>query len=447
MSEFTTNKLIGVVASLADSHGFLAPVIFKLEPIACRTFEGRPVETAATDGSRLLFSPDFAKKLTPKEIRGVVLHEIWHVAAGHPWRGKGLDANKANIAMDHEVNHIVNKSGETLPSDALCDPRFENWRFERIYRELFPEQDGDDPTPPPPPPPPPPGEENDEREPGEDGPVVSVPPDKKDDEEVEPKESEPKEGEGEGEPEEEEVEKPKWGEVWEAKDEEGNPLSEKECEDILANLSDDLRRGETHETQRGGGQENYGGNATLDRALNPRAAWTKVINQLVTRRGKQVGKTYRRPSRRGLVLDIPIASSIHKGLNEVVIAVDVSYSIDMKRLRAFFDHLDKLRKKVNIEKIHVLPFAGQAKGDDVVVVKPSQKLPRSFQIGGGTRFAPIFEWQRKHAKRAELVIVFTDMEDDRYGKAPKCPVIWASSEPINKYNRPPFGIALEIDLI
>jgi len=426
MSAFTTNKLIGVVSSIADAHGFLAPIIFRLEPIACREFKGHAVETAATDGNRLLFNPEFAEKLTPKEIRGVVLHEVWHVAAGHPWRfSNKMNHNKANICMDHEVNHIVMKSGETLPDDAICDPRFKNWRFERIYQELYPEdEEGEEP-----PPPPEPQKHNDEEEEegsGEDG-------------------GGPNKDSNDG-SNEDEVDPPPWGEVWEAKDEEGNALSEKECEDILSDLADEIRRGETHQIH-SGKQEAYGGNAIIERACNPRAAWTKVITRLITRRGKQVGKTYRRPSRRGLVLDIPIAAPIYAGLNEVVIAVDISYSIDMKRLRAFFDHLDKLRKKIHIEKIHVLPFSNVAKGDDVIVVKPNQKLPRNFKIGGGTRFAPIFDWQRRFAKRAELIIVFTDMGDSDYGDAPRCPVIWASSEPIRKYNRPPFGIALEIDLI
>lgn len=438
MSVFTTNKLIGVVSSIADSHGFLAPIIFRLEPIACREFKGNPVKTAATDGSRLFFNPEFAATLTPKEIRGVVLHEIWHVAAGHPWRlSSKMDSNKANICMDHEVNHIVIKSGETLPSDAYCNPRFENWRFERIYQELYPE--GGEPPPPPPPPPRRPRPPEDEDEEGEDDEVK--PPSKGGDEEGGDDEVKPPSKGGD-----EEVNPPPWGEVWEAKDEEGNALSEKECEDILADLADEIRRGETHQIH-SGKQEAYGGNAIIERVCSPRAAWTKVITQLITRRGKQVGKTYRRPSRRGLVLDIPIAAPIYAGLNEVVIAVDISYSIDMKRLRAFFDHLDKLRKKIHIEKIHVLPFSTVAKGDDVIVVKPNQKLPRSFKIGGGTRFAPIFNWQRRFAKRAELIIVFTDMGDSDYGDAPKCPVVWASSEPIHGYNRPPFGIALEIDLI
>ena len=41
------------------------------------------IETAATDGRRLLFNPKFMAKHTPAEQLGVLVHELLHAALRH----------------------------------------------------------------------------------------------------------------------------------------------------------------------------------------------------------------------------------------------------------------------------------------------------------------------------------------------------------------------------
>jgi len=476
--ELTTNKLIGIMSRLASEHGFLAGVIMNLEVHACREYQGRPVATAATNGSVLLFSSDFASNLTIDEIKGVCLHEVWHVAGGHPWRGIGYDDAKVNIAQDHEVNNICLEAGATLPKDRVCDTKYKDWCFERIYEDLYgteePPDQGDQPEEQSEP-----GEPGEQGEQGDDG----EPDDQQDvkDEDGDAGEDESSTGEGEGDQEgdasqpndpsdgdgdpgdggnasgdgtgtgtkgtgsDDEVEDAPWGEVWDATNEDGTQLTEEQREEALRNLADQIIRGETCQIE-SGQQDSYGGNATIERSTRPNAPWTKVIREILTRKGAFIGSTYRRPSRRSMILGTASPHRIKSGIPEIVIAVDVSWSIDMVRLRKFFDHLERLREKVRIEKIHVLPFNYNAQADSVVVVKHGEKLPREFEVGGGTRFAPVFDWQRRYAKQAKMVIVFTDMGDNDYGVKPRCPVVWASSDPINSRNRPPFGKAVEIEL-
>jgi len=474
-SLLTTEQLIGYASSVIEKHGHLAPVALSLKLKATSLHKGRPVKTAATDGDYLLFNPHWASTLTPKEIQGVILHEIWHVAAGHPWRGIGYPASESNIAMDHEVNGICLESRATLPAGRVYDRKYKNWNWERIYEDLFGSPDDNittDPTD---------GcgdEEKTEDQPadkqaGEDQ-ESDQPDEAQSDQSDESDESDKSDesdqsgsdqsdqsgsdesdqsgsdesdesGSDESGSDESDVEGPAWGEVWDATHEDGSPLTQEEIEDALDRLQEEIIRGET-EMIRAGKSNGYGGNAIIDRVMKPTTHWTKLVTTLIKKRGRVVGSTYRRPSRRYLTTGIITPHKIKSSIDEIVIAVDVSYSIDMRRLRAFFDHLDRLRQTVYIKKIHILPFTDIAESGAVKVVNHGQKLPRDFQIGGGTAFAPVFNWVRRNAKRAEMVIVFTDLDAYDYGVKPKCPVLWASSEPINKYNKPPFGKAVEIDM-
>ena len=482
-SLLTTEQLIGYASSVIEKHGHLAPVALRLKLKATSLHKGMPVKTAATDGDYLLFNPHWASTLTPKEIQGVILHEIWHVAAGHPWRGIGYPKNESNIAMDHEVNGICIESRATLPADRVYDPKYKNWNWERIYEDLFETPDDNIITEPP--------ErivdERGDKEETEDQPAPKQA--EKDQESDQPDESksdqsdssdesdqpesdesdeseqsdqsdqsgsdesdEPESDESDqsgsdqsDESDESDVEGPAWGEVWDATHDDGSPLTQEEIDDALDHLQEEIIRGET-EMIRAGKSNGYGGNAIIDRVMRPTMHWTKLVTALIKKRGRVVGSTYRRPSRRYLATGIITPHKIKSSIDEIVIAVDVSYSIDMRRLRAFFDHLDRLRQTVYIKKIHILPFTDIAESGAVKVVTHGQKLPRDFQIGGGTAFAPVFNWVRRNAKRAEMVIVFTDLGAYDYGVKPKCPVLWASSDPINKYNKPPFGKAVEIDM-
>ena len=429
INRLTDEQLIRYFCKVVSDNGFLAPVAFRLTVMTASEWNGRPVKTAATNGEYLLVNPYWATDLTPAEIMGVILHEIWHVAAGHPWRGVGYPPDQSNICMDHEVNGFCLDSGATLPKDRIWDPKYRDWKFERIYEDLFgtpPEENDDDLIVEPP-------EGDDKGEQCEEG--------KQPEQGEQGDESGQSEDAGTG---ESGAEGPAWGEVWDASHEDGTPLTEEECQQALGDLAEEIIRGETDRI-RAGDQDGYGGSAVIDRVMRPKANWAKRISALVKKTGKVIGSTYRRPSRRTMATGVISPHKIKSSIDEIVFAVDVSYSVDMVRLRVFFDHFERLRETIFIKKIHIVPFTTVASNDAVQVVRHGQKLPRKFQIGGGTSFAPIFNWQRRYAKRAEMVIVFTDLGSNDYGRKPKCPVLWVSSDPINNYNRPPFGSAVEID--
>ena len=67
-------------------------------------------ETAATDGIRIYFGPDFLENLTDSQIDIVMMHEILHVALQHCSRYGDFEPEKFNIACDIVVNSIILES-------------------------------------------------------------------------------------------------------------------------------------------------------------------------------------------------------------------------------------------------------------------------------------------------------------------------------------------------
>ena len=89
------------------------------------------IETAATDGKRILWNPDFVASLTDEEVRFVLLHEALHCAHAHfdrlPLTTEG------NIAGDYAINLLLEKiSGLKMPKGGLLDKKYANMAEEEI---------------------------------------------------------------------------------------------------------------------------------------------------------------------------------------------------------------------------------------------------------------------------------------------------------------------------
>jgi predicted metal-dependent peptidase len=106
------------------------------------------IPTAATDGKRILWNPDFVAKLTDEEVRFILLHEALHCAHAHfdrlPLTSEG------NEAGDYAINLILQKiAGITMPKSGLLDQRYKDMAEEEILADLAkrPKQKGRNPNP------------------------------------------------------------------------------------------------------------------------------------------------------------------------------------------------------------------------------------------------------------------------------------------------------------
>lgn len=104
-----------------------------------RVEESYKVPTAATDGRRILYNPDFVNGLTKEESLGLLVHEVLHIAHKHAIRRKHRDPYIFNVACDYVINLEIVKNNLKLPDGGFLDKRFENMSAEKVYDILIKE--------------------------------------------------------------------------------------------------------------------------------------------------------------------------------------------------------------------------------------------------------------------------------------------------------------------
>ena len=84
------------------------------------------IETAATDGKTIFFNVSFAKQLSDKDLRGILLHEFLHILCKHRLRRGDFHPLLWNIATDYVINGWIMQSERygkdfTLPESVLSE--------------------------------------------------------------------------------------------------------------------------------------------------------------------------------------------------------------------------------------------------------------------------------------------------------------------------------------
>ena len=106
------------------------------------------VPTACTDGTRLIYNPEFMDKLSIRMKAFVLMHEIMHCSVDHMVRGKGHPHKRSNDAADYEVNGLLCADGIVSESDLapyLFDHKYDGMSYEHIYSLNPPSSKSQDP--------------------------------------------------------------------------------------------------------------------------------------------------------------------------------------------------------------------------------------------------------------------------------------------------------------
>jgi predicted metal-dependent peptidase len=102
--------------------------------------ESKDIPTAATDGSGLIFNPDFVDTLTDKQFPGILIHEVLHAALAHVPRMKDVfktNPEVANVACDIVVNGICDDNNIELTDGAVRDNKLKHLSVREIYTILM----------------------------------------------------------------------------------------------------------------------------------------------------------------------------------------------------------------------------------------------------------------------------------------------------------------------
>ena len=224
-------------------------------------------------------------------------------------------------------------------------------------------------------------------------------------------------------------------------------MSEQDKKKAVEELGRKTESGKMAYISSGNGSK-VGAQVNLKKLLGTERTWEEQLGEFFTKQGTPAGDTWKKLARRGLAQGQYLAGKRYHGIEWMVFAYDVSYSMDRDSLEVLNQAMDDFRKKHNVARVTILPFNTIVLQWQIQEVLAEEEMPTEFKVGGGTSFRPVFNWVEKQDGTPDGIIVFTDMGDRDFGPEPNVPVLWASSEPFwvhgNRTNMPPWGDTVEI---
>lgn len=346
---------------LLGKHPFFGDLAFGL-PIEWN--EGLNPPTAATDGKRIIFHPEFVTKLPQEELVFVLAHEVMHPALMHILRIGTRCRKKWNIACDIVVNQLLYQSGVgKKPNWCIYDPHLYTrgeGKVEKIY-DLLPDKDYDEPG----------------TGPGGGSGSLDV----------------------------------------------ILPADSKDEQDIAADWRNKLQQ--ALQTAKKAGNMPGGLEEFVEQMTTPQVSWQQHLrNFVMTTRGRE--RTWSRRNRRYTSLDLMLPGNYGEEMGELAFLIDCSGSTSDQMIGQCAAEISSIQEEMRPEKLHVLYFDtkvqkhAEFEPDEPVIVKAHGR--------GGTCFRTAFEYMKEKGINPECAIVATDMGCWDFGPQPSFPVLWCVME-------------------
>lgn len=323
----------------------------------------KKVPTAATNGTKIFWNPDFFISLDKEQRKFVLLHELWHVAMLHNIRGEGKDPEVWNQACDIKINNDLENEGfvsNNLPM--LKNHKYDSSPEEDIYEDLIKKQ-----------------KQKNNNFGSTEGDIMSP-------------------GEGEEEQEQQNVAAIK--------------------QTIINNVANAVQQAKTSSDAGAvpGQITEY-----LDKFLNPIIPWKNVLINFFTAISEEKWD-WRRPNRRYNHTYMPSRNNAREGLEHLIYYLDVSGSIDDEQLQRFNSEVKYIQEVIRPQKLTLVQFDTEITFEKTFEINdPFEKIEITGR--GGTDLTPVRNHILKNNPTA--AVIFSDLWCDpmeRLGK--NIPVIW-----------------------
>ena len=339
------------------------------------------VPTAYTNGRDEVYGREFVDSLTDTELRFVMLHECFHKMFRHLITWKHLsDKNHslANASCDFNINgRLVDENKDdgfaAMPRDAdgnqigLFDDKYrdgDGWLDPATIFKML-EQQQDQPQ----------GNELG-------------------DDDSQGTSSAQSQGQGQGQGFDEHD--------WDAAAE----LSEAETRELEQEIESAIRQGALVAGKIGGE-----GNRNLQELMQPQVDWREVLQDFVQSHCTSSDfSTWSRPSRRHLAADIYMPSTYAESVDELLIAVDTSGSVDDDAVAAFMSEVQSICSTLKPEKVRILYWGHKIAGDELYEGEAVNTLVESTRPkgGGGTDVECVTAYMGEHDITPQAAIILTD---------------------------------------
>jgi len=353
--------------------------------------------TAATDGKDIFYNVEFLLSLPPKQLDGVLLHEVLHAALLHVPRRGVRDAQLWNIAADIVINGMIAAHAFELPEGTLREVNLEHLSVEEVYEILL--QDADNA----------PQLTNPD--------LLDSPPEdaggsQQEGNRGESQEGGEKEGKGESSP----------------SSQSGDSMSQAKKAAMEAHWQNAMQQAAT--VARTANKGNLGGGIEreLETLNSAQIDWRSYLWRYLVQTPTDFSGFDRRFIGRRLYLESLQGESIR-----VYLALDTSGSIDTKLLGLFFSEVQGILSSYPHIKCEFYYVDAEVYGPYEI---NADSMPPKPQGGGGTSFVPFFDKvaQRWDGQTQGVCVYLTDGYGTFPDTAPELPVLWVVT---------PGGLALE----
>ena len=351
-------RLSKAKTSLILEHPFIGSVALNM-PMSLSD----EVPTAATNGKRVLYNPDFIEPLTDDELKFLVAHECLHPMLEHNYRRGARDPKKWNKAADYVINQLLVDEGigKFIEGGCLDKNIYTNGggTSDGIYSLLPDSDDGD-------------GESDGPGGPGND---------------LE---------DGEGDAAQQAQEAAEW---------KITVAQAAQAAKMMGKMSANMER-------------------LVDEVLKPKVDWREVLQRFV-QKAKNDQRSFARPNRRFLSQGLYMPSVTGEVLGELVFAVDMSGSISDHEKNQYAAECRQVFEDGKPAKIHFVFFSHEVCACDTIERDGDFEFnPRG---GGGTAFSPVFEHIEEQGIEPAAIVFLTDLYCNDFGTAPDCPVLWVTT--------------------
>jgi predicted metal-dependent peptidase len=344
------------------------PLLEKLPPAVSYN-----VQAMATDGTCIMYNPEWVILQPLLELVHVIAHEVAHVSFKHMTRRKNRDQKLWNVATDYQVNSYLHKMGVgQMPTNCLYEDKYNGMLMtsDAIYNDLVRES------------------------------------------QPEPSKEKPKSPDCDG----------------------NNPLQEEI--DIAASYGwvDDYDGADPEAFNKDEGYDDEGNpkpvryNEIMEPADIEVVDWEDALQEFLTEKVK-VCKNWNRPHKKWFQQDIWLPSKSSYGLKDIVIMNDESGSMNDEENQACLTNIDELAQLgvISFDRLVVMHFTSCV--GKVEYFEPGDDIKYMRHSSGGTCFSTVFNKARDMELEGDIdpscYIVMTDMYD-YYPPEPDHPVLWMS---------------------
>ncbi|SDD58726.1 Predicted metal-dependent peptidase [Cupriavidus sp. YR651] len=405
-------RLVKQRAALVLSQPFFGALALRLKLV-----EDASCETLWVDGVSLGYNLAYIETVDDLELRGLLAHEVLHVANGHCWRMGARDQDRWNRACDYAVNPLVLNAQFKLPQGVLLDGRYLGRSAEEIYAMLRQDESSQSPD-----------ESGSTAAAGQSQGQGSQPPAQQG--------GQPSQQPGGGQPQSgSQPPPPQPNGCGEVRQYTGPDKPGVESEWRVA-----VNQAAKAAKMRGalpGDLEHM-----VEAAQRPSVDWRAVLHRFATEAAR-ADYSWRVPNRRYAHLGLYLPSLHSEAVGDAVFVRDSSGSVFDETQRQFAAEIIAVHQQLQPERLIVIDCDTRVTQvqmfarDEVVDLAP-------LKGGGGTSFKPPFAWLDKEGLQPAFLVYLTDLLGAFPAQAASYPVLWASVTALDRIAAPPFGETVEV---